>query len=98
MKFKGTTSEWKITEICEHRIRINGTSIDVWFGLSQSTETEEQSRANAKLIVAAPALLEALLLLKDELYHVIERFHGTAAAKSSCSIATAEKAINKALQ
>ena len=63
MKFKGTKGEWKITELTTERVCI-GTDIDLW----SLHSTEEEMKANAKLIAAAPELLEALqyLLLADQ--------------------------------
>jgi len=97
MDFKGTKGDWKITKTEGLRICINENSIDVWWGLSNPTETKEQAIANAKLIIAAPDLLEALILVKNELYMAIECINGTPTAKLSTNIAAAEKAINKAL-
>jgi len=84
MEFKGTKGEWKITGTGENRIMINGSSIDVWWNLSSSDVLEDEGKANAKLIAAAPDLLEALqgLLLNGH---------------NDKQIEISQKAINKAL-
>ena len=61
MEFKGTKGEWKITGTGENRIMINGSSIDVWWNLSSSDVLEDEGKANAKLIAAAPDLLKACI-------------------------------------
>ena len=60
MEFKGTKGEWKITGTSEQRTMINGSSIDVWWNIGSSAVSEDEGKANAKLIAAAPDLLEAL--------------------------------------
>jgi hypothetical protein len=40
---------------------INGSSIDVWWNLSLSDVSEDEAKANAKLIAAAPDLLKACI-------------------------------------
>jgi hypothetical protein len=60
-------------------------------------EMEEAHRANAKLIAAAPDLLEALEDALNELYQAIECINGKSSADSSATIKRGEKAINKAL-
>ena len=60
MEFKGTKGEWKITGTGEQRTMINGSSIDVWWNIGSSAVSEDEGKANAKLIAAAPDLLEAL--------------------------------------
>ena len=84
MEFKGTKGEWKITGTGENRIMINGSSIDVWWNLSSCDVSEDEGKANAKLIAAAPDLLEALqgLLLNGH---------------NDKQIEISQKAINKAL-
>jgi hypothetical protein len=59
MEFKGTKGEWKITGTREQRTMINGSGIDVWWNLSDVSEDE--GKANAKLIAAAPDLLKACI-------------------------------------
>ena len=61
MEFKGTKGEWKITGTSEQRTMINGSSIDVWWNLSSSNVSEDEGKANAKLIAAAPDLLKACI-------------------------------------
>ena len=60
MEFKGTKGKWSITETGEQRTMINGSSIDVWWNIGSSAVSEDEGKANAKLIAAAPDLLEAL--------------------------------------
>jgi len=68
MEFKGTKGEWKITgdniiEDGSGYISI-GTDKDWWLleakGTHVGAETVEQARANAKLILCAPEMLEVL--------------------------------------
>jgi hypothetical protein len=61
MEFKGTKGEWKITGTEEQRTMINGSSIDVWWNLTSSDVLEDEGKANAKLIAAAPDLLKACI-------------------------------------
>jgi hypothetical protein len=61
MEFKGTKGEWKITGTREQRTMINGSSIDVWWNLTSSDVLEDEGKANAKLIAAAPDLLKACI-------------------------------------
>ena len=84
MEFKGTKGEWKITGTGEQRTMINGSSIDVWWNLPSSDASEDEGKANAKLIAAAPDLLKALqgLLLNGH---------------NNKQIGISQKAINKAL-
>ena len=62
-EFKGTQGEWKIdledkpTERVEIRNSNNNCFIDVW---KLGKITEEEMKANAKLISKAPEMLEAL--------------------------------------
>ena len=90
MEFKGTKGEWKITGTGEQRTIINGGSIDVWWNLSLSDVSEDEGKANAKLIAAAPDLLKALqnLLNTD-----INNNNWNYAASTN----QARNAINKAL-
>jgi len=60
MEFKGTKGKWSITETGRQRTMINGSSIDVWWNIGSSAVSEDEGKANAKLIAAAPDLLEAL--------------------------------------
>ena len=69
MEFKGTKGEWVLEQGCNvagrSYIHLGGNSgaIDVW-DLPSSTITPEQRSCNAKLVAAAPDLLEALQELK----------------------------------
>jgi hypothetical protein len=61
MEFKGTKGEWKVIGgVILRSIECNGKQIVV----CQGKEVE----ANAKLIAAAPDLLEALLKVREVLY------------------------------
>lgn len=63
MEFKGTKGEWKVDHINNERKNIVSNDIDVCdlFGnLGNGFEKNERFEANAKLIAAAPELLEAL--------------------------------------
>ena len=84
MEFKGTKGKWSITETGRQRTMINGSSIDVWWNLPSSDASEDEGKANAKLIAAAPDLLKALqgLLLNGH---------------NNKQIGISQKAINKAL-
>ena len=91
-EFKGTKGEWSISRDINYNERIciesesNGNFIDCW---SLGFSTEDEMRANAKLIAAAPELLNALqgLLDVDEI-----DVHSVFKAQSN-----AQQAINKAL-
>ena len=61
MEFKGTKGKWSITGTGEQRTMINGSSIDVWWNLTSSDVLEDEGKANAKLIAAAPDLLKACI-------------------------------------
>ena len=94
MEFKGTKGEWKITGTGEQRTMINGTSIDVWWNLSLCDVSEDEGKANAKLIAAAPDLLKALQVIlkhKNAINHYIDDNELYTAIEES------EQAINKAL-
>ena len=62
-EFKGTKGEWNLSEDINDNERVcivsesNDNFIDVW---SLNLATEDEMRANAKLIAAAPELLKAL--------------------------------------
>ena len=91
-EFKGTKGEWSISRDINYNERIciesesNGNFIDCW---SLGFSTEDEMRANAKLIAAAPELLNALqgLLDVDEI-----DVHSVFKAQRN-----AQQAINKAL-
>ena len=61
MEFKGTKGKWSITGTGRQRTMINGSSIDVWWNIGSSDVSEDEGKANAKLIAAAPDLLEACI-------------------------------------
>ena len=69
-EFKGIKGEWKIdleyksTERVEIRDSNNNCFIDVW---KLGKITEEEMKANAKLISKAPEMLEMLEYLHDRL-------------------------------
>jgi hypothetical protein len=90
MEFKGTKGEWTLSSEINDDERIcivsesNDNFIDVW---SLTFSTEDEMRANAKLISAAPKLLAAAIKAIEECCDLI----GTDAGNSL------EKAINEAL-
>ena len=91
MEFKGTKGEWKITGTEEQRTMINGSSIDVWWNLTSSDVLEDEGKANAKLIAAAPDLLEACI-------HALEMCEDSPTENDLTIMAGRLKApINKAL-
>lgn len=64
-EFKGTKGEWKILPTSEYRKWVNVTSekgviARVFYGEAPPVVYKEEAEANAKLIAAAPDLLEAL--------------------------------------
>lgn len=91
-EFKGTKGKWEVSRDIEDNDRVCVKShsghnfIDCW---SLDFCSEEEMRANAKLIAAAPELLEVLQMFVDASYGTknqdTERFK------------KAENAINKAL-
>lgn len=83
-KFKGTKGNWDFTDESSDRICI-GTKIDVWsFSVGES-----EMKANAKLIAAAPMLLEALQNLLS-----VDEIDGISPIEAEQA---AQEAINKAL-
>lgn len=76
-EFKGTRGPWKAVYNCDWEDGANATSIyssdevyvaDVYRGYVGSEDlTEDEQKANARLIAAAPELLEALQDAVDQL-------------------------------
>jgi hypothetical protein len=95
MKFKGTKGEWRI-DVCDNKRSIIATDekslIDVWYALSDSFPSKKEGIANAKLIAAAPDLLEALQILFKSTYPNYKTVDD-----STHPANLALKAINKAL-
>ncbi|MEH6156020.1 hypothetical protein [Salmonella enterica] len=101
-EFKGTKGQWQVLpeEVDKPYIRIRGTIpghrykvanvlIPVYEGV-HAREADE-TRANAKLIAAAPELLEALRQLRDYVEDVCDDCH------EEHPLNLANKAIKKAL-
>tara|TARA_R110000765_G_scaffold182323_1_gene288279 strand:+ start:75 stop:404 length:330 start_codon:yes stop_codon:yes gene_type:complete len=90
LEFKGTSGEWEVsTQKGGYDIDItNRDGFICWLGLSEFNN--ETTLNNAKLIAAAPELLEALQMFLDYCY-------GTELQNSERFL-NAEKAINKALK
>jgi roadblock/LC7 domain-containing protein len=96
MEFKGTIGKWKLSESKTFGRQMvdlgdfNGC-IDVWYHNGESM-TKEEAEANAKLIAAAPELLEALQNSLSALLSL------TGNPKNEWEeVKQAEEAINKAL-
>ena len=86
MEFKGTKGDWKFNEKETSKgIRCisHSPNIDLW----SIGSTIQETRANAKLIAAAPELLKALIELKI-----------MAEGNNQYAFELAEEAINKALK
>ena len=97
MEFKGTKGEWYVVgsepaEIATDKKTICFVCIQDYFN------KDNEQRANAKLIAAAPELLEALQDALNELYNAIECINGKPSAESSTVIKKGQLAINKALK
>lgn len=97
-EFKGTKGEWKILPTYESRKWVNVTSekgviARVFYGEAPPVVYKEEAEANAKLIAAAPDLLEALIEINKLAQCSDDRF---ANYSDSINIIT-EKAIEKAL-
>jgi hypothetical protein len=95
LEFKGTKGEWKLSESKTFGRQMvdlgdfNGC-IDVWYHNGESM-TKEEAEANAKLIAAAPELLEALQESQKYLVELGTTESGMAYHKNM-------QAINKALK
>ena len=69
LEFKGTPGSWHIEERGASILDNTGKSIVCWYGVATSTywKEEEQLKANSKLLAAAPDLLEALQLVRENM-------------------------------
>ena len=97
MEFKGTKGEWTVKRERGYDIDITNRDGDIcWLGLSEFID--ETKLANAKLIAAAPDLLDALVFLKQEYEQLVDCGDcGNWNPRQDNSIVLAEQAINKAL-
>lgn len=61
-EFRGTKTQWELDAYRESsRFTLNGGLIDVWYGMSSNQGEfvyEPEAEANARLIAAAPELLD----------------------------------------
>lgn len=92
MEFKGT-KEIVVLDVTDSRIQLNENTIDLWFGDDFGISKEEQE-ANANILIAAPALLEAL----QEILGHIPIGHDFFTEGESKAMLMAEQAIEKALK
>ena len=70
-EFKGTKGKWKILPTSEYRKWVNVTSekgviARVFYGEAPPVVYKEEAEANAKLIAAAPYLLEVLQNIEND--------------------------------
>ena len=70
MKLKHTQGEWVLEETSKTRFTIHSKTIEGNTGFTQpiaSTFYSDESEANAKLIAAAPKMLDALINISSQL-------------------------------
>lgn len=94
-EFKGTPRPWDY-EIWNSRVVFQEPMMDLWFKDHKDSDSNfkndrEEVLANAQLIAAAPDLLEALMLAKEELNNPLNVTPRTSLSEAIKS------AINKAL-
>lgn len=103
-RFKGTSGPWKAVYNCDWEDGANATSIyssdgvyvaDVYRGYVGSEDlTEAEQKANARLIAAAPKLLDAAIMAIE---HYDEFFKGVEPPEDLPWVPVMREAVKKAL-
>lgn len=96
MEFKGTPGPWHVSN--EGRLLVRD---DDWLGIvadSLGYNSEEEEVANARLIAAAPDLLDALIkIVEMNQQYAVDKYGDVRKAEEMACVRTARSAINKAL-